>query len=266
MRGKILNISDGTGIIVSENGDRYEFVESEIKSEHAQNGKTVDFVAEDGQAKAIYVIDSGASAAFKDVKNTIDPWIVQAKSVIDKQSGGSVVKKFGYLAAAGMLLSIIGAYVSDLLFFIGFGIELFALFKMAKIVSENSFFMYRIKANLSLFVALLLFESAISSAVMALMGHQASSIFLIIKILFIATLLVYSAITAYKALSTLTKIFKTKMFIYAVWAFIAGVISPLIALTGEIDLALRLPFILFSVHSLLMFVGYILLQDPLKAK
>lgn len=264
MKGTILSLTDGAGIIVSENGERYQFVQGEMKSERVQNGNSVDFVVEEGQAKAIYVIESGESTIFNDATSTVSSWIDEAKCIIEKQSDGSIVKKFGYLAATGMLLSIIGAYISDLLFFIGFVIELFALFKMAKIVSNNSFFMYRIKANLSLIVALLLFESALSSAMMALMGHQASSIFLVVKILFIVTLLIYSAVTAYKALSNLTRVFKTKMFIYAAWAFIAGVISPLIAFTGELDFALRLPFILFSAHSLLMLIGYISLKDPAK--
>ena len=59
MTGKILDysIADSKGIISAEDGNRYEFINSEWKSDKApQVNQVVDFVIEEKQAKGIYLV------------------------------------------------------------------------------------------------------------------------------------------------------------------------------------------------------------------
>jgi uncharacterized membrane protein len=267
MKGKILSLNNGSGIIVCDAGDRYEFENGEIKSERVKNGSMVDFIAEGNKAKEIYIIaEAGASAIIDDMMSTADSIRGKATDIIESKSGGSAITKLGFLAAAGMIVSFIGAYTFDLLFYIGFGIELYAVFMLSRSVSVDAIFRNRIKSYVSLIIALLLLDSAVSSAMIGMMSSDSSSfIFTAIKAILAISLMIYSALSAYKALSVLSKIFENKFFFYAAWMYIAGAISPIYALTGDYDLALRLPYILFSLHFILMFIGYVNLKEP-KAK
>ena len=61
MIGKILDysISDSGGVISAEDGNRYEFINAEWKSDKAPNiGQSVDFVVKDNKAIGVYLVSS----------------------------------------------------------------------------------------------------------------------------------------------------------------------------------------------------------------
>lgn len=55
MKGKVLNFEVNKGIIAADDGNRYEFVKMDLKSDNdPKMGDEVDFIIEDGHAKEIY--------------------------------------------------------------------------------------------------------------------------------------------------------------------------------------------------------------------
>jgi TM2 domain-containing membrane protein YozV len=55
MKGRVLNFDINKGIIAGDDGNRYEFVKMDFKSEtDPVAGDEVDFIIEEGQAKEIY--------------------------------------------------------------------------------------------------------------------------------------------------------------------------------------------------------------------
>lgn len=58
MKGKVLHVDNqtGSGIIVSQNGERYSFTRADVKSNVAiSNGMEADFITESNNAKEIYL-------------------------------------------------------------------------------------------------------------------------------------------------------------------------------------------------------------------
>lgn len=69
MKGKILDFSIQTnaGVISGDDGERYNFSGADWKSErHPTRGMSVDFAAEDHQAKEIYIAIGGPALGEKD--------------------------------------------------------------------------------------------------------------------------------------------------------------------------------------------------------
>jgi len=91
MRGEILeyNISDSKGIISAEDGNRYEFIVANWKSNvvHPKNGMEVDFVVSEKVASEIY--------PRKNVSNN-----TQQVSVVHQQTSGAAIASlvFGILS------------------------------------------------------------------------------------------------------------------------------------------------------------------------
>ena len=105
MKGKILDysIQNSSGIISGEDGNRYEFSNSDWKSDKAPKvNQCVDFEAEEKNAKGIYLESSslpfdtnGLKSKFADVKNS---------EMVDNITSQGVQNKFGFI------LSLITAF------------------------------------------------------------------------------------------------------------------------------------------------------------
>ena len=105
MKGKILDysIQNSSGVISGEDGNRYEFTNSEWKSDKAPKAnQNVDFEADEKSAKGIYLESSslqldtdGIKSKFSDVKNS---------EMLNNITSQGVQNKFGFI------LSLITAF------------------------------------------------------------------------------------------------------------------------------------------------------------
>lgn len=254
MNGTVLNVVDGAGILLDDQGNRYSFGQGEVKSGIIRNGSKVNFVVEGNQAKEIYIMVGG------------DPLGSLSQSVTDL-TGGSEVKTGAYIAAAGAFLSLLGVF-SALLAFVGFGLELYGVYRLASYKGEMSFFTYRVKAIVSGFIAILLTSSAIESFGWygLSFGHSAGSgVFAVVKALLGVAAAVYAVRTMFKALKGIADAYNAPLFNLAAWLYLVALISPIIfLLLQSFSLALTVPSYLMGVYSILLVIAYITIQDVAK--
>lgn len=108
MKGKILdyNIQESKGLISGENSERYEFSNSEWKSEKAPAvGQTVDFEIDGNNAKGIYLESSNIFDS-NDIKEKISQ-INNSEMLKNTQSQVKDVLKNGVQNKFGFILSIV---------------------------------------------------------------------------------------------------------------------------------------------------------------
>lgn len=269
MNGTVLNIIDGNGIIVDDNGERYNFIKSEVKQGILKNGSKVNFINTDGNASDIYLLES--ENIMSDAKETLsksmsiglDNLNNGSKAInekINNYTGGSKVTSMGLLAALGVFFTILFSSISDILTILGFAMEMYALYNLAMIKEDMSFFIYKIKAIVSAIIAIYIIQSLAESIMYVIAGD--SPVLAIIKIIILFAAIIYSIYSIFKSFTKIGKIFKVRLFIYAAWLFVFALISPVIfAFTKNIQLVLEAPYYLMLAHAIVLLVAYLKIKD-----
>jgi len=127
MKGKILDysIKNSSGIISGEDGNRYEFSNSEWKSDKSPKvNQKVDFDAEDKIAKAIYLESSSVSfdtealnSKFSDVENsdfvnnTPISWYISVLKKYVVFDGRATRSEYWYYALFNFIITLILAFI-----------------------------------------------------------------------------------------------------------------------------------------------------------
>jgi hypothetical protein len=102
MRGTILGVHDGRGTLLGPNDQRLEFPMSEWRSGGLPAaGQIVDFLEENGEARAVFPVPSGASAGAQSSARVLG-WISVACLIV-----GFIIPLLPTLAA--FVLGVIGA-------------------------------------------------------------------------------------------------------------------------------------------------------------
>ncbi|AXX91147.1 hypothetical protein CPU12_13400 [Malaciobacter molluscorum LMG 25693] len=269
MNGIVLNITETSGIIVDDNGERYTFEINEVKQGSLKNGSKVNFVNNDGLAKDIYLLNSANIAS--DTTETISKGILKGASVasstgtlikekIDSYTNGSQIQKMGLIAAFGAVIVILFFNVSDILTIVGFAIEMFALYNLGIIKKNMSFFTYRIKAIISFAIAMFILNSIVMNFFIIFQGENL--IFNGFKAVLLIVAIIYSIYSIFKAYTQLGKIFNNKLFIISAWLYIAALISPILfILMKDLPLALDAPYYLVFGHYIILIIAYIKIKD-----
>lgn len=240
MNGTVLNVVDGKGILLDDQGNRYTFGQGDVKSGAIRNGSKVNFIVEGNQAKEIYIMTGG---------NPLDSLSQSATNL----TGGSEVKTGAYIAAAGAFLSLFGL-VSSFMAFVGFGLELYGVYRLAIYKSEMSFFWYKVKAVVAGFIATMLITYAIASLFFfgfsfgALAGLGLGGILMLILGLAAA---IYAAIAMFSALRGIASAYNANLFNIAAWLYLAALLT----------MVFGIGVFLMAIYSILLIIAYVTIQD-----
>lgn len=225
MNGTVLNIVDGAGILLDDQGNRYSFGQGAVQGGAIRNGSKVNFIVEGNQAKEIYGMSGGSSFTGS------SDFFGSMSQKIDELTGGSEIKKTAYIAALGIFISIIGV-AFNFLVVIGFALELYAVYRLAVLANDMSFFWYQIKTIGAVIIAILLilygfsmvFESAWTSGFFIVLGLVA---------------FVYSIFTTVKAFTGIGRAYDVNLFYLVAKLYIAIpvvlTIFALVSIASELD-------------------------------
>jgi len=268
MNGTVLDVVDGSGIIIDENGQRYKFVQDEVKRGELKNGLKVNFVDDNGNACNIYLLES--EAASSDISETLSKGfssLNNSSKILNEKlndyTSGSKINLMGLLAAAGVVLSMLFSSFSNILSLLGIAIELYALYTLATIKNDMSFFIYKIKAIVSGIIAVYLLNSIVQSLMYSMLGNNYT--ITIIKIIIFLCAIIYSIYSIFRSLTKMGKIFKVQFFLYSAWIYILALISPIVlAFTEDIGLILGAPYYLMLAYAILLILAYLNIKDDEK--
>lgn len=240
MNGTVLNVVDGAGILLDDQGNRYSFGQGDVKSGVIRNGSKVNFVVEGNRAKEIYIMAGG---------NPFDSLSQGATNL----TGGSEIKTGAYIAAAGAFLSLFGL-VSSMMAFMGFGLELYGVYRLAVYKGEMSFFWYKVKAVAAGLIATMLIAYAVKSLFFfgfsfgTLSGLGAVGILELILGFFLA---IYAAIAMFSALKGIASAYNANLFNIAAWLYLAALLTMIFGIGA----------ILMAIYSILLIIAYVTIQD-----
>lgn len=240
MNGTVLNVVDGAGILLDEQGNRYSFGQGDIKSRVVRNGSKVNFVVEGNQAKEIYIMAGG---------NSLDSLSQSAANL----TGGSEVKTGAYIAAAGAFLSLFGL-MSSIMAFVGFGLELYGVYRLAIYKGEMSFFWYKVKAVVAGLIATMLFAYSISSLFMFGFSMGALStlgVGGILMLIFGFIAAIYAVIAMFSALRGIANAYNSNLFNIAAWLYLASLLTMVFGIGA----------FLMAIYSILLIIAYVTIQD-----
>jgi uncharacterized membrane protein len=243
MNGTVLHVADGSGVILNEQGDRYSFEQSDIKAGNIRNGMKVNFVPEANKATDIYLLSG---------ENPLDALAQGAANL----TGGSEVKTAAYIAAAGALISLLGVY-STLWAFLGFGLELYGVYRLAMYKNEMSFFWYKVKAVVAGLIAVSLITSAISALFFfgfsfgALSNLGVGGAIMLVLGLAIA---IYAFVAMFSALRGIARAYNANLFNYAAWLYLAALLTMVFGIGA----------FLMAAYSILLIIAYATIKDQPK--
>lgn len=269
MNGLVLSIVDGSGIIVDDNGERYKFEKAEIKQGNLKNGSKVNFVNNEGIASDIYLIEQ--ENPISDATETISKGFSKSASFVSNTStamnqkinnytGGSKIRSMSLLAAFGASILILFSGVSDIITLIGFSLEMFALYTLAKIKNNMIFFIYRIKAIISAIIAIFVLQSIVENFLFILSGQNL--FFNGLKIVIFIVAIIYSIYSIFKSYTQLGKIFKVRLFVISAWLYILALISPIVFIVMQnLQLILEAPYYLILGHFIVLIFAYLKIRD-----
>lgn len=247
MNGTVLHIADGLGVILNEQGERYSFDQSDLKGGSVRNGTKVNFVPEANRATDIYPLSG---------ENPFDSLSQGAAKLSDAATsltGGSEVKTAAYIAASGAFISLLGAF-SALWAFLGFGLELYGVYRLAVYKRDMSFFWYKVKAVVAGLIAVALIMSAISSlfffgfSMGALMTLGIGGM-VMLALGFLAA--VYAIIAMFNALRGIASAYNAPLFNTAAWLYLASLLTMIFGIGSFVMLA----------YSIVLIIAYIKIQD-----
>jgi len=202
MRGKILEIGEGKGLISGEDLQRYSFDTKDIKSDTSiEVGQTVDFLTEEnGVAKDIFLIEEKKTIVIEQVAN----------------SEGATI------AAVGSGVALLGAipYVGALFSMAGIILELVGVKKLSNAVNNKSIFSNMLWGLIFSFIASMVlligtFFGVISGSVTAMV---------VVGIIFLA-FAISSAIKTFRAYRDLGIEYNLPIFKTSAWLFVVGIIT-----------------------------------------
>lgn len=244
MNGTVLNITNGSGIILDNDGNRYSFGQNDVKSPSLRNGSKVNFVAEENMAKEIYSLSGGNP--FGSMGDSLSQGATNL-------TGGSEVKTSAYIAAAGAFLSLFGVFAAFLAF-VGFGLELYGVYRLAVYKNEMSFFWYKVKAVVAGLIATLLFTWAASYFLLfglSLGIFTSLGIGGVLMILLGTAAAIYAVMAMFNALRGIADAYNANLFNIAAWLFLAALMT----------MAFGIGVFLMAIYSILLIVAYVTIQD-----
>jgi len=240
VNGTVIYIAEGAGIIINEQGDRYSFEAGDIKGGNVRNGSKVNFIAEENQAKEIYILAGG---------NPLDSLSQSAANL----TGGSEVKTGAYIAAGGAFLSLFGL-VSSMMAFIGFGLELYGVYRLAIYKGQMSFFWYKVKAVVAGFIATMLITYAVASLFFfgfsfgALAGLGVGGVLMLILG---SAAAIYAVIAMFSALRGIAHAYDANLFNIAAWLYLAALLTMVFGIGA----------FLMAMYSILLIIAYVTIKD-----
>lgn len=240
MNGSVLNVVDGAGILLDEQGNRYSFGQGDVKGGIIRNGSKVNFIVDGDQAKEIYLMGGG---------NPLDSLSQGAANL----TGGSEVKTGVYIAAGGAFLSLFGL-ISSVMAFIGFGLELYGVYRLAMYKGEMSFFWYKVKAVVAGFIATMLITYAVASLFLfgfsfgALAGLGIGGALMLILGIGAA---IYAVIAMFNALRGIANAFDANLFNIAAWLYLAALMTMVFGIGA----------FLMAIYSILLIIAYVTIKD-----
>lgn len=240
VNGTVLNVVDGAGILLDEQGNRYSFGQNDVKSGVLRNGSKVNFIVEGSLAKEIYSMGGG---------NPLDSLSQSATNL----TGGSEVKTGAYIAAGGAFLSLFGL-VSSMMAFMGFGLELYGVYRLAVYKGEMSFFWSKVKAVVAGLIATMLITYAVASLFFfgfsfgALAGLGIGGALMLMLGLAAA---IYAVIAMFSALRGIAKAYDANLFNIAAWLYLAALLTMVFGIGA----------FLMAIYSILLIIAYVTIKE-----
>lgn len=202
MKGTVL----AHGVISAQNGHRYNFTQEDVKSQDKiKIGDEVDFVANDGKANEIYVINKILNSEINSIRT---------------------------LALVGACLSIFG-FIGGVLYIPGFICLLIAILQLAKVVNSPTLKRNYILSSISSVVGVVLILVGTFLGMSSSIGATSNDGFtfsptVIILLALGAIIFIYSLYTMFLAYKELSQISGDKFFLYHAILFIIGIATMMV--------------------------------------